>query len=191
MKNHYYKILNLPPGASKENIKKAYRKKALELHPDRNKSSDAHEKFVELTIAYESLINGVPAKPARTYKRKDPAEKYKDVYTAPSDPEEYKEWLKVARMRAGQQARMRFEEFKKNNDAFKKSKYYTLAKSFSYLIFIIGCTLGFLSLSAPVIFGIKANSFGVALFTLIFFLPLGAWILKHTMDYKKEFDQFF
>ena len=51
----YYSILGLSKTASAEDIKKAYRKLALEYHPDRNKSKDAESKFKELTKAYEVL----------------------------------------------------------------------------------------------------------------------------------------
>jgi len=51
----YYDILGVSKNASKEEIKKAYRKLALEHHPDRNKSSDASEKFKEINEAYEVL----------------------------------------------------------------------------------------------------------------------------------------
>ena len=44
-KRDYYDILEVSRGASEEDIRKAFRKKALEFHPDRNKSADAHEKF--------------------------------------------------------------------------------------------------------------------------------------------------
>lgn len=53
----YYKILEIARNASKEEIKKAYRKLALEFHPDINKSSDAHEKFIEINEAYLLLYD--------------------------------------------------------------------------------------------------------------------------------------
>lgn len=56
-KRDYYDILGISESASKEEIKKAYRKKALEFHPDRNKSKDAEERFKEVNEAYEILSN--------------------------------------------------------------------------------------------------------------------------------------
>jgi len=54
---NYYKILGLKKGASQSEIKKAFRKLALELHPDKNKAPDATEKFREVAEAYEVLSN--------------------------------------------------------------------------------------------------------------------------------------
>ena len=51
----YYDILGVAKGASDEEIKKAYRKLALQYHPDRNKTKEAEEKFKEVTKAYEVL----------------------------------------------------------------------------------------------------------------------------------------
>ncbi len=49
----HYATLGVEPGASPEEVKKAYRKRALETHPDRNDGND--EKFKEVQEAYEIL----------------------------------------------------------------------------------------------------------------------------------------
>jgi molecular chaperone DnaJ len=55
----YYEILGVAREADTETIKKAYRKLALEHHPDRNNgSTDAEERFKEATEAYEVLRDG-------------------------------------------------------------------------------------------------------------------------------------
>lgn len=56
-KRDYYDILGVTKSASAAEIKKAYRQKALEFHPDRNKSADAEAKFKEVNEAYEILSN--------------------------------------------------------------------------------------------------------------------------------------
>ena len=52
----YYEVLNISRGATDEEIKKAYRKLALQYHPDRNPDDrKAEEKFKEINEAYEVL----------------------------------------------------------------------------------------------------------------------------------------
>jgi molecular chaperone DnaJ len=51
----YYAILGLPRNATDEQLKKAYRKMAMEFHPDRNGSPGADEQFKEINEAYEVL----------------------------------------------------------------------------------------------------------------------------------------
>ncbi|GAB9462520.1 hypothetical protein Gpo141_00000009 [Globisporangium polare] len=53
----YYEILEVPRGATDQEIKKAYRKLAMKWHPDKNKSnlSEAQHKFQEVSEAYDVL----------------------------------------------------------------------------------------------------------------------------------------
>lgn len=51
----FYEVLGVSKNTTLEEIKKAYRKLALQYHPDRNKTKEAEEKFKEVTRAYEAL----------------------------------------------------------------------------------------------------------------------------------------
>jgi molecular chaperone DnaJ len=59
VKRDYYEILSVEKSATVEEIKKSYRKLALQYHPDRNPDNkEAEEKFKEATEAYEVLSDG-------------------------------------------------------------------------------------------------------------------------------------
>ncbi len=84
MKNYYF-ILGLTIYASESEIKHAYRKLALQFHPDKNPSAEAESIFKEINEAYEilgdsekkfsydQLLGGVsPAAPTATRPHRDP-----------------------------------------------------------------------------------------------------------------------
>lgn len=54
-KKNYHEVLGVSKDATPEEIKKAYRKLAMQFHPDRNSSSGAEKKFREINEAYAVL----------------------------------------------------------------------------------------------------------------------------------------
>jgi len=51
----YFEILEVDKSASQDDIKKAYRRLASKFHPDRNKSSDAVERFQKIQESYDVI----------------------------------------------------------------------------------------------------------------------------------------
>lgn len=58
MAKDFYEVLGVSKNATAEEIKRAYRRLALQYHPDRNKTKEASEKFKEVNAAYEVLSDG-------------------------------------------------------------------------------------------------------------------------------------
>ncbi len=127
-KKDYHKTLELERDAGPEEIKQAYRKMAKRYHPDINKSPDAHERFIEITEAYEILIN------------RDLHEYY--IHRAKSsDPEfmraQYERARREAQESARRYARMKFEKFRQEQEAFKKSGWHDLILTLRYFTRIL------------------------------------------------------
>lgn len=80
-----HQILELPLVTSQDNIKKKYKQLVLRYHPDRNKSSDATKKFIEIQEAYKFL-------------RKTPTEQTKTNFKQRyHDPYENTDWQQFFR----------------------------------------------------------------------------------------------
>jgi len=60
MGSEYYELLGVEKNASETDIKKSYKKLAMQYHPDRNKEPDAEDKFKKISEAYQVL--SVPQK---------------------------------------------------------------------------------------------------------------------------------
>ncbi len=82
MAKDYYQILDVPRNASDEEIKKAYRKLALQYHPDRNpgKEAWANDKFKEINEAFSVL--GDPEK-RRQYDQFGTTGNISDIFSSP------------------------------------------------------------------------------------------------------------
>ncbi len=83
MAKDYYQILGVPRNASKAELKKAYRKLAMQFHPDRNQGKEkwANEKFKEINEAYAVL--GDPQK-RRQYDQFGTVGNIGDIFGSPS-----------------------------------------------------------------------------------------------------------
>ncbi|MBC7921294.1 MAG: DnaJ domain-containing protein [Ferruginibacter sp.] len=164
----YYQILDLPRGASKAQIKKAYRKKAMECHPDRNPSAEAHAVFLRVREAYEALM-GPPAdgktgsNPAHSGAQTDHYAFYERVYSP-----EAEERRRAAKERVDRQTARQFEQYRRSNEAFRRSWPYRLLLALGHLSRVVILVMG---VGCMVVAGITLNE-GNVLATLVISLPL-------------------
>lgn len=173
--NNAYQILEVKQGASKAEIKNAYRQLAKRYHPDYNQDPDAEDKFIEITEAYELLTEG-PRLSATTADFTEEA------------PVMDHETLRRERARA--YARMRFESFKKNNDAFKKAWYYEPVKYGTYLLIMIGYGLALVMFLAPIITWIITENSGRSI-VMVFVTLVSSHVFRFARDLHKEVKPYF
>lgn len=177
----YFNILGLPENASKAQVKRAYRKLALEYHPDRNSSPDAHERFLQITEAYE-MLTGVR-------KRKNPFVRY---YRKTYQDESFRR--QTARERARQQARMQYEEFCKNNEAFRNAWYYRPTQWLVLTIYWLGWCFGIFLIISPFAVSTYIHLKGGFWWQGLFCLPLilaGLLVIHQSIRLKKEASPYF
>jgi len=122
---NYYKTLQVNRNATKEEIKKAFRKLALEWHPDKNKHPNAHNKFIEINEAYLILTDDeAKAKYDREYDllfasvevdNKKYSNESESYYSAPKQPyyndPDLNNWSNSAKKQAEKYAKMSFSDF--------------------------------------------------------------------------------
>lgn len=107
----YYDILGLPMGASKDEVKRAYRKLVKLYHPDRNSSPEAQQRFLLIQKAYDVINSGViaAAKSSETAyeKRKREGEerlkKARERYRKTHAQEQYREHVYYHKLTSGKQ----------------------------------------------------------------------------------------
>ena len=72
----YYEVLGVQKGATKDQIKDAYRNLALEFHPDRNKAPEAEARFKEISEAYAVLSDDEKRRQYDAYGREGVYQRY-------------------------------------------------------------------------------------------------------------------
>ena len=160
MLNKYYEILGISSNATLSEIKRAFRNRAKELHPDVNKSPNAHEQFILLLEAYDYLIN---LKTGKVYTRNTTED---GAYTS------YKRWQDSEAARA----RHRAEYFSKiKYEEFEKSSYFktvtSLSTIFEHLGFFIAVGILIpLPIILTILYGL--DGFIISLLAVFITLPL-------------------
>ena len=151
----YHKVFGLSPGATRKQIKTAYRKLALKYHPDRNTSSGAKQKFQEINEAYDYLLehpdHGVPQ-----------ASSYDDRMAS--------EVLRRERERMQQRARARREKKRREEEYFNQPEWHDPILFLKYAGNGIVLFLAVVALVAPIlgaIFGDPDSLVGTTIFILM------------------------
>lgn len=133
----YFAVLQVSENARPAEIQKAYRQLALKYHPDVNKSPDAHERFCEITEAYEFLMNHWPQHVAQHPESANTKQKYSEY----RHTDDFERFRRETREKAQQQARMRYEKFKKQHEAFQESGINDIALLFTAFIRLLSIPL--------------------------------------------------
>lgn len=158
--SRYYQILGVAEQASTEELKQAYRQKAKQLHPDRNKAPEAHRDFILLNEAYEYLLH------LKSSKR--PLLPDQDTAEARYRQEWYHQERAWARQRAQAYAQMQYAEFLKS-DQYKLSSSWATIAAHAYYFFALA-VLVVLPVVATVSYG--RQGFFVALLIMGLTSPL-------------------
>lgn len=89
-KTEYYAALGLQSDASLADIKKAFRQKASQFHPDRNTATDAAARFREIQQAYDVLSNDETRKAYDDNRRRnlldDPLQTAREIWHSYFEP---------------------------------------------------------------------------------------------------------
>jgi hypothetical protein len=172
--SEYYKVLGLQTGSTVDEIKKAYRKKVRECHPDINPSAGAKELFITVTEAYEFLI---------TYHEKV----FSDNEARSQAMEDWRKYRQDrSRHRAGVYARASYTSFK-NTSFYKTTRIFdgtTIISSLVVSILVLIITV------AGYIYRLKNPIPGIenpTVVTLILFILFGIFLFAISFIYLKAY----
>jgi hypothetical protein len=164
----FYAILQVAPDATKLEIQGSYRRLAKKYHPDVNKSANANEKFCEITEAYEFIM-----------------EHLTEQRSVKADPEEYEEFKRKVHERAQQQAKMRYEKFRQQHEAFQISGINDIALLVKISVRLIGILLFLFLFFLPVFMSIQDRRINLLLIMVTW--PFAGIIGWYIYDNRKNY----
>lgn len=183
MFSRYYRLLEISPNEGAEEIKRAYRKKAKLYHPDLNLPTSDREKFIEVTKAYEYLIERLNRPKHSRY-----------VYTKKTYKQAQKQKARKARNprdRAKSYSKMRYKSYRKESSAFSDEHNFWMYRLFYYGVQAFVNFLMFL-IAIALLAGFVGSNF--SLIVLMFLVLFGfIWFKTHKafiawkLDFKNVF----
>jgi hypothetical protein len=172
--SEYYKILGCPVNSSVDEIKRTYRRKARQYHPDINHEPDAVDKFIKITEAYDFII----------------ANHNKIICNDQEFDRIMDEWRKFRQERSRQRA----QYYARSSFArFKNSKYYKSTRILNASSIIFGFAISVIVLIytiAGYIFRIKHPLTGIenpSVFTFIILLIFSLILILVSFIYLKAY----
>jgi hypothetical protein len=177
----FYAVLQVSPDSTRQDIQSSYRRLAKKFHPDVNKSADAHEKFCEITEAYEFIMDHWTLQ--GNIKADEQAGDKK--YTTHRDPADYEEFKKEVHERAQQQAKMRYEKFKQQHEAFQTSGINDIALLLKISVRLIGIPLLLFLFFLPLVMAIQYRWINLALILVTW--PFAGIIGWYIYDNRKNY----
>lgn len=171
-----YKILDLRYGASKDEIKNAYRQLAKKYHPDINPTEEAKLKFIQINKAYEYLINLPQDYFIKEAERKRAGEHLKNRKNY-HDEEFHR--------RARERARAKYEKMKQKQEDFKKSGAYDILLLIQYLLHYMVAVAAVLLIFFPLYISITKQT--SAILYLFFFWITGGILGYYIIVKRQEF----
>jgi hypothetical protein len=128
----YYSILEVDKEVSLAELKRSYRRKVKQFHPDVSMQPDAQNKFVELTEAYEFILARILDKMNKPFM----TESENDLIIWDNSRQEWmREQMAKLRQKAREEARKKFEEYR-NSPAYKITN--ALSRGSDIVVFILG-----------------------------------------------------
>lgn len=175
----YYSTLGLSAGAGSDEIKRAFREKAKQFHPDLNKSPGAQEEFIRIHTAYEVTMAHLAGKTQRAL--------YEEAVSFAAA--EVKMRREAMHNRAENYARMKYEEFIKECEAYRNSPYSWVFKILYYGLFYLYIFCAMVFAFVPAWAGYEG---GVGYFLLCSPLfILSYFTVRMANGWKKEIDPLF
>lgn len=162
-----YRKLGLKPGASKKDIKAAFRKLALKYHPDLNDSKDAKREFQEIIAAYEEILLEYELVRENLHYRQD----VEDV-------------IRAERAKVQQRVRAKEAKLRREKERFEQSEWHDILLFFKYFFNGLAILLSILAVLVPILLAILIDP--VILFATIYFLVIGSFMLIYIYKRRKR-----